>query len=66
MRGWLAIIVGLVLVAMGALWTAQGLGYIGGSVMSGKPAWAVIGPVVAVIGVILVAVGARRARRSRT
>jgi hypothetical protein len=44
------IVVGVILVAMGALWTLQGLGYVGGSVMSGQVVWAVIGPVVALAG----------------
>jgi hypothetical protein len=44
------VIVGVLLVLMGALWTLQGLGVVGGSVMSGVTLWAVIGPVVAVAG----------------
>ena len=44
------VIVGVLLLAMGALWTLQGLGYVGGSGMSGKVIWAVIGPIVAVAG----------------
>ena len=44
------VVVGAVLVAMGVLWTLQGLGYVGGSAMSGQVVWAVIGPVVALAG----------------
>ena len=44
------VVIGVVLLAMGALWTLQGLGYVGGSAMSGNVLWAVIGPVVAVAG----------------
>jgi len=47
-------VLGIVLVAVGALWTLQGLGVIGGSVMSGSTMWAVIGPIVAVIGIVLI------------
>lgn len=54
------VIVGVLLVLVGALWTLQGLGYVGGSVMSGVTLWAVIGPVVAVAGVGLVLSGSRR------
>ena len=46
----LRVILGVLLVLVGALWTLQGLGYVGGSVMSGVTLWAVIGPVVAVVG----------------
>jgi hypothetical protein len=42
--------VGLLLVLVGVLWTLQGLDIIGGSGMSGKTLWAVIGPIVALIG----------------
>ena len=35
---------------VGALWTLQGLGYVGGSAMSGVTLWAIIGPIVALAG----------------
>lgn len=57
------IIVGIVLVAFGALFTLQGLGYVGGSAMSGVTLWAVLGPIIAVVGVVLIAIGARRSPR---
>ena len=44
------VIIGVLVLAMGALWTLQGLGYVGGSGMSGNTLWAVIGPIVAVGG----------------
>jgi len=44
------IIVGTLVLLVGALWTLQGLGYVGGSAMSGNTLWAVIGPIVAVAG----------------
>jgi hypothetical protein len=43
------------------VWTLQGLGVLGGSVMSGVTLWAVIGPVVALAGLAL-AVPSRRSR----
>ncbi len=45
---------GVVLVAMGLLWTGQGLGYIGGSFMTGSTTWAIIGPITALAGGLLV------------
>ena len=53
-------VAGAVLVLLGVLWTGQGLGYIGGSFMTGSTLWAVIGPIVAVAGVFLLL----RARRT--
>jgi hypothetical protein len=53
---------GVLLVAVGVLWTLQGLDYVKGSGMSGSTFWAVVGPVVAVIGIAMV-VGGVRGRR---
>jgi hypothetical protein len=64
MRGFLYLLIGLLLVLVGALWTLQGLGYVGGGAMSGVTAWAVIGPIVAVVGLLLAGVGARSMRRA--
>jgi hypothetical protein len=64
MKGWLALALGLLAIVIGAVWTLQGLGQLGGSVMTGERLWAVVGPVVAVVGVGLVVLGLRtRGRR---
>jgi hypothetical protein len=47
------LVVGAVLVLVGILWTLQGLDVVGGSGMSGHAIWAFIGPIVALIGVVL-------------
>ena len=63
MKGWqLAVVVGVVMLLVGGLWTFQGLGYVGGSAMTGSDTWAVIGPLVAGLGVALVIVGLQRRR----
>ena len=56
----LLVVVGVVMIVLGALWTGQGLGYIGGSPMSGQEVWAIIGPLLAGLGLGLVIVTARR------
>jgi hypothetical protein len=61
-NGMLLAAVGFVLAIAGVIWALQGFGVIGGSFMSGDTVWAVIGPVVAVVGLALVAVGVRRRR----
>ena len=43
----LALAAGVLMFAVGLLWTLQGLDYVGGSSMSGQDQWAVIGPAVA-------------------
>jgi hypothetical protein len=57
---WLWVVIGVLLVVVGAVWTLQGLDVLGGSVMSGDRTWAVIGPIVLVIGLVLAGVGVRR------
>ena len=56
----LLIALGVVMVATGAVWTAQGLGYLEGSPMTDQSIWAILGPLVAGLGVGLLVVAARR------
>lgn len=60
MNRTVALVLGVVLLLVGLLWTLQGLGVVGGSPMSGVTLWAVVGPVVALLGVLLAVVGGRR------
>lgn len=55
---------GLVLVLTGLVWTAQGFGWLEGSPMTDETLWAVVGPIVALLG-LLVAVLGLRGRGSR-
>jgi hypothetical protein len=57
---WVFLVVGVLLVLTGIVWTLQGLDVLGGSVMSGVTLWAIIGPIVAVVGLVLAIMGARR------
>jgi len=54
-----------VLIVFGGLFTLQGLGIVGGSAMSGNPTWAVIGPILMVIGLLLGGWALRRGARAR-
>jgi hypothetical protein len=65
LKGWTLMVVGLLAVVLGGLWTLQGLDLVGGSVMSGVRIWAKIGPAVAVVGLILIVFGVRRRTRSK-
>ena len=51
MRRIVLLIVAGVLIVFGAVFGLQGIGVLGGSAMSGKPLWAVIGPIMIVIGI---------------
>ena len=58
---WVWLILGILLVLSGAVWTLQGLDLLGGSGgMNGQRIWAVIGPVTAVVGLLLVRLGLRK------
>ena len=62
MRRALVVIIGVLAAVMGTLWTLQGLGYVGGSPMTGVRFWALVGPIVAGLGVALAIVGWRKPR----
>jgi hypothetical protein len=53
------LVVGVALILVGVVWTLQGLDVMGGSGMSGNALWAVVGPVVALVGAYLVVRAAR-------
>ena len=55
------LVIGAALCLVGAVWVGQGVGWIGGSFMSGEAAWAVIGAVAIVLGLVTIR-GPRRAR----
>jgi hypothetical protein len=59
-RRGIGIPLGVVMVVFGALFTFQGLGYVGGSAMTGSSFWAIAGPLIAGLGVALLIVSARR------
>ncbi|MDT5014657.1 MAG: hypothetical protein QOD39_817 [Mycobacterium sp.] len=52
-------VIGVVVALFGLLWALQGFGVLGGSPMSNTTTWSIIGPIVAVVGVVL-AFGALR------
>ena len=65
MRQIVLVVIGLLAALAGLVWTLQGLGYVGGSFMSGATVWAVIGPIVALVGLVLITLGLRGRRRAR-
>jgi uncharacterized membrane protein len=60
MRRVFLTVFGALLTVAGVIWTLQGLGYIGGSVMTGVTLWAVVGPIAAVLGLAMAVTGLRR------
>ena len=54
---------GVLLILMGGVWTLQGLGVLqSSSPMTGVTFWAIIGPIVAIIGVLVVTQAVRTRR----
>ena len=67
-RVWPLLVPGVVLSAIGFVWTLQGLDVLRGSVMSGSSLWATIGPIVLLVGLVLIGIAigiALRRRRTR-
>jgi hypothetical protein len=62
MKNGLWIALGVVLVLIGAVWTLQGLGYLAGSSMTGVKMWAVVGPIVGIVGLVALGWGVRGVR----
>jgi len=65
LKGWLPMVIGILLIALGALWALQGLDILTDSKMSGKEPWTIIGAGLAVVGVIVVVIGERARARSK-
>jgi hypothetical protein len=53
---------GALLLIAGTVFALQGFGVLGGSVMSGSSFWAAAGPIIAVVGLVLLVGGARSRR----
>ncbi len=67
-KGWLAMALGVLAIVVGAVWTLQGLNILTDSRMSDNKTWALVGPIVAFVGLILIIIGVRlrsRAKRVR-
>jgi len=56
---------GFLLMLAGVVFTLQGVGVLGGSVMSGVTFWAVAGPVIVLTGLVLAVIGLGGRRPSR-
>jgi len=59
MRSPAMVVAGVVVTLLGLLFMFQGLGVIKGSSMTDSNFWAVAGPIIAVVGLVLVARGVR-------
>jgi hypothetical protein len=58
------LVIGVLALIAGIIWTLQGLNVIGGSAMSGQTMWAIIGPIVGIIGLALLIMSLVSGRRA--
>ncbi|AMM21440.1 hypothetical protein AX769_16510 [Frondihabitans sp. PAMC 28766] len=59
------VVVGVVVLVVGAVFAGQGLNLIPGSSMTGDRMWFYIGAIMVIVGIILIVLGARRSADSR-
>ena len=57
---------GVIALILGGVWAGQGMNLIPGSFMTGSRMWLSIGLIIAIVGIILIALGLRRPRPGRT
>ncbi|GAB3163173.1 hypothetical protein GCM10027059_17150 [Myceligenerans halotolerans] len=63
---WTSIALGAILVVVGGVFTLQGVGYLAGSPMTGVSLWAIVGPILAVAGIVVTVLAARAGRSRRS
>jgi hypothetical protein len=51
---------GVIVALFGLIWALQGFGVLGGSPMSNTTTWSVIGPITAVIGIVIAVLSWRK------
>jgi len=59
------IIIGILLVILGAIWILQGINVLPGSFMTGDIHWAIYGAIAVVVGIILVAASSRQRKPAK-
>ena len=62
---WVRSVIGIVLIAVGGVWIAQGTGHMHGSVMTGHSQYTALGVLVIIVGVALLGWAWRPGGRKR-
>jgi hypothetical protein len=53
------LILGIILILLGGVWLLQGVGILGGSVMTGQTFWATVGGILLLVGLVVCAYALR-------
>ncbi len=53
------LILGVILILLGGVWLLQGVGILGGSVMTGQTFWATVGGILLLVGLVICAYALR-------
>jgi hypothetical protein len=64
MKTTVLVVIGVVLILLGGVWTLQGVGVLKGSVMTGVTFFAIVGPILIVLGLATAFFGVRRRQAS--
>jgi hypothetical protein len=57
---WVLLILGILLLLVGAVWTLQGTNVLTQGAMAGHMRWTAIGGALGIVGIVLIVLGARR------
>jgi len=60
---YVLLVLGGLMILVGAVWSLQGIGVLPGSLMTGQAFWAIMGAVLLALGVLLLLAGIRPNRR---
>jgi hypothetical protein len=58
-----SLVIGVVSLLIGGVWTLQGAGILGGSVVTGQTFWAIVGSILLIVGIVARAWSPRGMRR---
>jgi hypothetical protein len=63
---WILIVLGILMTLIGGVWILQGTHILTQGVMAGDMKWTYIGGIVAIVGIVLLVIGAMRKKTART
>lgn len=62
MRGPMVTVAGAIVAVLGVIFSLQGFGAVQGSPMSSTTTWSITGPIIALVGIVVILLSLRRRR----